>query len=169
MPPSQPKIYILGLGNLARLLAHSLAHPPPQNHHNILPWLIFHRPSLEQEWEDANRSITIVRHGEELRRQGIGRVHLKDLVEKKERIEHLIVATKAHQTVQALRPLRACLGRGSTLLFLQNGIGMFEDVFEGFRGFRYLSVFDPNSNYCLRFPIASLHVTFENLCPSSAT
>jgi 2-dehydropantoate 2-reductase len=45
-------------------------------------------------------------------------------------IDHLIVCVKATQTVNALRPLVCRLARQSSILFLQNGAGMIEDVNE---------------------------------------
>ncbi|KAG4428961.1 hypothetical protein IFR05_015560 [Cadophora sp. M221] len=54
MPPT-PKIHILGLGNLGRLFAHALAtspHAPPIT-------LLFHRSSLQEDWENVGRRIEI--------------------------------------------------------------------------------------------------------------
>ena len=43
-------------------------------------------------------------------------------------INHLIVTTKAHQTVKSLLPLKHRLSRDSTIVFLQNGCGTVEEV-----------------------------------------
>ncbi|RHZ49045.1 2-dehydropantoate 2-reductase [Aspergillus thermomutatus] len=43
-------------------------------------------------------------------------------------IQQLIVSVKATQTVAALRPLKHRLSRDSTILFLQNGCGMLDDL-----------------------------------------
>lgn len=48
----------------------------------------------------------------------------------KDTIHHLIVCVKSTQTVTALRPLLPRLTRESSILFLQNGAGMIEDVNE---------------------------------------
>jgi 2-dehydropantoate 2-reductase len=48
----------------------------------------------------------------------------------KNTIHHLIVSVKSTQTVAALRPLVPRLTRESSILFLQNGAGMIEDVNE---------------------------------------
>ena len=48
----------------------------------------------------------------------------EDVGKGKGEIRNLILATKTYGTVDALKPLRERLGKGSTLLFLQNGIGM---------------------------------------------
>ena len=43
-------------------------------------------------------------------------------------IHHLIVTVKAHHTVSALRPFAHRLSSQSTILFLQNGMGMIDEV-----------------------------------------
>ncbi|KAL4799507.1 ketopantoate reductase PanE/ApbA C terminal-domain-containing protein [Aspergillus venezuelensis] len=43
-------------------------------------------------------------------------------------INHLIVTVKSTQTVRALRPLKPRLTQSSTILFLQNGCGMVDEV-----------------------------------------
>lgn len=45
-----------------------------------------------------------------------------------EPIRHLIVATKAAQTLPALAPLRTRLGTDTTLIRLQNGLGSLDDL-----------------------------------------
>lgn len=53
-----------------------------------------------------------------------------DSQEKGEPIESLIVATKATRTLQAIRQCRGRLGPNSTIVFLQNGMGLYESVVE---------------------------------------
>ncbi len=43
-------------------------------------------------------------------------------------IHHLVVTVKAHHTVSALRPFAHRLSSKSTILFLQNGMGMIDEV-----------------------------------------
>ncbi|KAF2272765.1 uncharacterized protein EI97DRAFT_504014 [Westerdykella ornata] len=136
-------IHILGLGNLAKLLAHSLR----TNHPQLPITLLFHRESLVKEWDDAGREIEIVRGGVRSRRGGFGvevlptgsssiGPGLRDFRKAADgmsenrvgQIENLIVATKAGATVEAVRTVRARLGRESTVLFLQNGIGTIDQV-----------------------------------------
>lgn len=121
MPPSP--IHVLGIGNLGKLLAHSLR----KRHPDIPITLLFHRPSLVDEWEKAGRSIKITRSGETDSQSGFQIEKISndgDGDGGKGMIENLIVATKTHSTVKALRPLKERLGPSSTMLFLQNGIGM---------------------------------------------
>lgn len=113
---SNAPVHILGIGNLAKLLAHSL-----RKHYPDLPiTLLFHRPSLAEEWDRAGKTIEIVRNGVSDRQKGF--LH-EDVFAGKDSIHQLIVATKTHATVEALRPLQTRLSASSTLLFLQNGIG----------------------------------------------
>src|SRR5690606_33384336 len=45
-------------------------------------------------------------------------------------IEHLIVTTKIHQAHRALEPLKNRLSRESTIAFIQNGMGIIEEINE---------------------------------------
>lgn len=112
-----PPIHILGIGNLGKLLAHSL-----RKQHPTAPiTLLFHRRSLADEWEKAERSIGIERNGVSERVGGFGVEFVED--GNGGGIENLIVATKTYKTVDALRGLGRRVDRRSTLLFTQNGIG----------------------------------------------
>jgi len=112
-----PTIHILGLGNLAKFLAHSL-----RKQHPTLPiTLLFHRTSLTEEWERAGKSIEVVRKGVSDHQSGFD---CEDVGKGTGEIRNLILTTKTYGTVGALKPLRGRLGKGSTLLFVQNGIGM---------------------------------------------
>ncbi|KAH9879855.1 hypothetical protein J1614_001879 [Plenodomus biglobosus] len=113
---AQSPVHILGLGNLGKLLAHSLRKQHPE-----LPiTLLFHRPSLLDEWNRAGKCIEIVRGGNSDRQNGF--TH-EDVSHSGSLIRQLIVATKTHATVRALQSIKERLNSSSTLLFLQNGIG----------------------------------------------
>ncbi|KAF2705852.1 2-dehydropantoate 2-reductase-like protein [Pleomassaria siparia CBS 279.74] len=119
MPP--PPIHILGLGNLGKLLAHSL-----RKYHPELPiTLLFHRPSLAEEWERAGRCIEIVRNGKSDKQGGFAWENVR---KEKSEIKNLLVATKTYGTAQAVTPLKERLGKESTLLFIQNGMGTIDEV-----------------------------------------
>ncbi|KAI8939377.1 hypothetical protein NX059_003160 [Plenodomus lindquistii] len=119
MAPSP--VHIIGLGNLGKLLAHSLRRQHPE-----LPiTLLFHRPSLVEEWKSAGRCIDIVRGGISNRQSDFTYEYVSG---NGSRIQQLIVATKTHATVRALQPIRHRLDASSTLLFLQNGIGTIDEV-----------------------------------------
>jgi 2-dehydropantoate 2-reductase len=121
MPPPQP-IYILGLGNLAKLFAHSLR----KSHPNTPIKLLFHRDSLVDEWQAAGQAIEIVRDGKVDKQHGFDWERLNQLGG--ETIQNLIVATKTYGTVDAMRPLALRLNAESTVLFLQNGMGTMDEV-----------------------------------------
>jgi 2-dehydropantoate 2-reductase len=111
-----PPVHILGLGNLGKLIAHSLRTRYPD-----LPiTLLFHRPASIDAWREAGASIEIVRNGTSNRQNGF----TTELVSSSGAdIHNLVVATKTYTTVDALRPLKHRLQSSSALLFLQNGIG----------------------------------------------
>jgi 2-dehydropantoate 2-reductase len=114
-------IHILGIGNLGKLLAHSLRKYQPETPITLL----FHRASLVQEWKDASQQIDIVRNGVSDQQRGFK----YELISKTHNsIKNLVVATKTYTTVDALRPLENRLDRSSTLLFIQNGIGTIDEV-----------------------------------------
>jgi 2-dehydropantoate 2-reductase len=113
---SRQPIHILGIGNLGKLVAHSLR----KSHPDTPITLLFHRPSLIEEWNKAGQCIEVVRNGVPDRQSDFS----YEVVSKEQStIRNLVVATKAYATVQALKPLRDRLAPLSTLLFLQNGIG----------------------------------------------
>jgi 2-dehydropantoate 2-reductase len=123
-----PPVHILGIGNLGKFLAHSL-----RKYHPTAPiTLLFHRRSLAEEWEQAGQCIGIERNGVMDRVGGFDVEFIDSNVGKTTvsgEIENLIVATKTHKTVEALRSLEGRVGRSSTLLFLQNGIGIILCLF----------------------------------------
>ncbi|PBP20811.1 2-dehydropantoate 2-reductase family protein [Diplocarpon rosae] len=137
-----PPIHILGLGNLGRLFAHALAtqaNAPP-----IV--LLFHRSSMLEEWDAANREIQITTSGmppsplRPLRPcisfcmvstssgYEIEVIGSQDQGTERSPIQNLIVTTKATHTLSALRPLAHRLNTQSTLLLSQNGLGTIPEL-----------------------------------------
>ncbi|KAL9086763.1 MAG: hypothetical protein Q9159_003982 [Coniocarpon cinnabarinum] len=145
-------IYILGTGSIGKFVAHSLMSspaPPPVT-------LLFHKSSYLYDFrKPENRSMLhLTTHGTpnatgpfaselvlpERKPDRHGMTNLLDLTGRRQTekrfpdatsdvvIEHLVITTKAHQTVKSLLPLRHRLTRDSTLLFLQNGCGTVEEV-----------------------------------------
>jgi 2-dehydropantoate 2-reductase len=115
-------VHILGIGNLGKFVAHSLRKTHPE-----LPiTLLFHRSTLLDEWNQAGRQIEIVTNGVSDKREGFKYEILGAEgkgSERGEAIENLIVSTKTHRTVEAMTPLHERLGKESTVVFCQNGIG----------------------------------------------
>lgn len=114
------EIYILGLGNLGKYVAHGLAQVSPRPSITLL----FHRASQSTDWETSDRSIECTRNGLSVKSTGYNTVPLWEGASLASgSIKNLIVATKAYHTSAALRPLQHCLGNDSNVLFLQNGMG----------------------------------------------
>jgi hypothetical protein len=113
------RIHILGLGNLAKLFAHTIkkAHP------STPITLLFHRESQIGEWDQSNRSIEIGSNdGTKDRTDGYD-IELVGDAQAEGAIRNLILATKTYGTANALMPLKKRLGSSTTILFLQNGMG----------------------------------------------
>ncbi|OCL13482.1 2-dehydropantoate 2-reductase [Glonium stellatum] len=120
-------IYILGVGSIGKLFAHSLAKSssaPPVT-------LLLHRPELAVDCDKAGGCIEVVKNGSADKQCGF---QTEVILQKggdtstHEIITNLIVVTKAQATVPALQPLKHRLTNESTILFLQNGLGVTEEV-----------------------------------------
>lgn len=116
------RVFILGIGNIGRLFAHSLAKkpsPPPIT-------LLLHKPTLVRQWEEFGECIEIMRNGSsdkqyafdtELLARDDGSVLSGGL------IRNIIVGTKAIYTTAAISRIKHRLNGQSTILFTQNGMG----------------------------------------------
>lgn len=118
------RVYILGIGNIGKLFAHSLAKkasPPPIT-------LLLHRPGLVREWEEGGKCIEIVRGGVSDRLYAFSTELLAtpddSSVFSGGLIRNVIVGTKAMHTTAAISRIKHRLNEQSTILFTQNGIGM---------------------------------------------
>ncbi|MCJ1235974.1 hypothetical protein MMC14_003950 [Varicellaria rhodocarpa] len=125
-------IHILGPGNVGKFLAHSLAGiPKPPN-----ITMLIHRHSMLALWNKMGRTINLLRDGAADIRSGyqaelaILPSEIMDPVEHHRYgpIRNLIVSAKAHSTVKALSTVASRLTRESTILFLQNGMGVLDEV-----------------------------------------
>lgn len=125
------RIHVLGVGNIGLLFAHSLGKlhdPPPIT-------LLLHRANLACEWEESGRTVEVITHGRSERDgdfdvQVIKATEDESMLENKDIIENLILATKTINTVAALSAIKDRLTRSSTILFAQNGMGTVEEVNE---------------------------------------
>ena len=156
-PTEDPTIYILGTGSVGKFLAHSIQsapNPPPItllfHRPTYLRDLRNRKCHLRVTSQLASPHTTETRgpFDAELilpyRRPDTGTasqlplISTEDAREKYARflgddnqlIYHLVVCVKAHQTISALEAVKHRLGRHSTLLFLQNGMGTVEQVQE---------------------------------------
>lgn len=124
--PDAPRIHILGAGNLGQYLARGLRKQNPQ-----LPvTLLFHRAGLLEDWKAAGEEIECVADGAVDRTGGIDVELLGGGEGEAAPIRHLIVACKTYMAVSALRQVQGRLDAKSTIVFLQNGMGMCPVVIE---------------------------------------
>ncbi|MCJ1248618.1 hypothetical protein MMC30_005836 [Trapelia coarctata] len=127
------RIYMLGLGKVGKFVAHSLAGIP--NRPPIT--LLFHNQSLFRIWDRHGRAMELQQHGTSEKREGFD-VSLAESAEHEaqlgreegETIYNLIVSVKGHATVAALSTITHRLTSESTILFLQNGMGIIQEVNE---------------------------------------
>ena len=119
MASTSKTIHILGLGNLGQLTAHCLVASKSTS-----VVLLLHRIEQVKRWEEAGQCIKVETNGLS-NTQGNFQYEktFEPISEQAGQIHNLIVATKTHATIEALRPLRTRLNRDSTILFLQNGMG----------------------------------------------
>ncbi|KAF3936904.1 hypothetical protein ABW19_dt0206628 [Dactylella cylindrospora] len=127
---SLPRIFVLGCGNIGCLVAHSLRslrNPPPVT-------LLLHRQETRYFFQKQGHAIRVERDGIATLVRGFDheltdRSYLSSLgVFRPEPIRSLIVATKAHYTVTALRSVHDRLNKDSTIVLLQNGMGVVEEI-----------------------------------------
>ncbi|KZF20511.1 2-dehydropantoate 2-reductase, partial [Xylona heveae TC161] len=137
-------IYILGPGNIGSFLAHSLRSvpaPPPVT-------LLFHRPKFVTQWKKANETISLRTDGIIEHCKGVegrlirsangspstahgnqeSRASNESNLGADDPIYNLVVTVKASNTVAALNRVKHRLRPESTILFLQNGMGVLDDV-----------------------------------------
>jgi 2-dehydropantoate 2-reductase len=133
-----PSVHVLGLGSVGNFIAHALADVPNQ----APVTLLLHRSSLMDGYiRNGNQLQLKTRQGEIIARSGYAFEMLHEdkwyrtshgLEAPREAtsasIDDLVVCVKSYQTVAALRPLVHRLSPKSSIMFLQNGAGMIEDV-----------------------------------------
>ena len=133
------RIYMIGgVGSVGKLLSHSLRSlqdPPPITH-------LLHTYGLVQQWEASEKVITLQKDGKEAKSSGY-EVELMaeynkpegtggdgDHAISNEPIKNLLVITKAAYTVPNLIRIAHRLNADSTVCFLQNGMGIVDEVNE---------------------------------------
>jgi len=120
---AKPPIYVLGLGNLGKLFAHSLATLP-----NPAPiTFLTHRPGLPYAFSQSGSTIELITNGNSSKASGFTIEVVKDSSSSPP-ISHLIVSTKAMATARALAEIKDRLTADSTVLFTQNGMGALDEV-----------------------------------------
>ena len=124
------RIYILGVGGLGKLIACSLAeipNPPPIT-------LLFHRIETLAAWHKSDKSIELIKNRVSDIRTGFEVETSNYTIEpgkaNRSVIQNLIVCTKANFTATALAGIKHRLSPESTIVLLQNGMGMVEELNE---------------------------------------
>lgn len=129
------RIYMIGgVGSVGKLVAHglrSLDDPPPITH-------LVHTEQLVKQWHGSRKVITLAKDGQEVESSGYdmevmpeykqGQQH--DNIRDQTTIHSLLVITKAAFTVPNLIRVAHRLTAESTVCFLQNGMGIVEEVDE---------------------------------------
>jgi 2-dehydropantoate 2-reductase len=136
-----PRIHVYGVGNIGKLIAHSLRaanNPPPVT-------LLFHRQYLLNQWNHSDRSIVLESDGHRVPRTGFDadraitstRSHATRLdphdnhpldADDQEPIDNLILTAKAPFTLSALDAVKHRLRPHSTICLLQNGMGVIDEL-----------------------------------------
>ncbi len=135
LPLRTQKIHILGLQTPGKFLAFALAGAAKGPEVVLLT----PRRKLLEIWKQEGESITLTRHGRSETRHGLALevvlpVDHASLTEdpsrlsEEEPISQLIVNTTSGGTVPMLQSVRHRLDRQSTILFMQNSMGLMEEV-----------------------------------------
>lgn len=148
---SNMRFYVLGLGPIGCLLAHNLRSVLPRAH----PITLIYK-SARQAWTPKNAAATItienqgvrqstdgydievfdkysgtgggIRFNSQLSREESAAFTPSDEDLRIEPIEAIFISTKAHSTAAALSHLAPRLTSRSTIVLLQNGMGIYEDL-----------------------------------------
>jgi 2-dehydropantoate 2-reductase len=135
-----PEIHVLGIGNIGKVLAHGLSKSACSPGITLL----FHRPTLLNEWAEEGCRIEVVTRDipdqstgykiqlvQKSSHQNVGLVpdKLLHMVDHDDGIiKNLIIGTKNNKTVAAIKSVKHRLNSDSTILFTQNGIGIVDEV-----------------------------------------
>ncbi|KXS98367.1 hypothetical protein AC578_4698 [Pseudocercospora eumusae] len=121
------RIYILGVGNVGKLLAHAIKTlPEPPN-----VTLLMHSKALLEAWEAGGKSVVVQSQ------DGIecSTGYDVELVQPDSHtsstwtpIRYLFVATKTFATSSALESIRSRISSETRIYFFQNGIGTVDEV-----------------------------------------
>ncbi|KAJ5114688.1 Ketopantoate reductase ApbA/PanE [Penicillium alfredii] len=153
-PRLSGRVHILGMGNVGTFVAHSLAarqSPPPIT-------LLLHKPEFYEEFRKKKECLVVNTNGLDDIKSGFdvnvldngvwysppssrdmtdraaseqGPAELQETAqaqEDEEPIECLIVCTKANVTQAAVRTVSHRLTPNSTVLLIQNGMGVFDEI-----------------------------------------
>ncbi len=122
------RIHVLGTGNIGRFVAHALAGIGDSSPITLLS----NRKDIIQQWDEEGRILELIVGNASCPRSGIDVSHVAMLGSRTDESEHiidkLIVTVEASATVSILLAIKERLLPSSTICFLQNGMGIMEDV-----------------------------------------
>ncbi|TFK77387.1 2-dehydropantoate 2-reductase [Pluteus cervinus] len=130
------RFHVLGLGSIGSLFAHQLRRVLPPTHSITL----IHKTKQQARDAALKGSICVENQGlvstaSGFRSEVFEAPYLRpnpstsqDEAQQPETISSLIVTTKAHQTVPAIQRLLPRLSQDSTIVLLQNGMGIYEQL-----------------------------------------
>lgn len=170
---SDKRIYVLGVGNLGRLFALSLAQArdkPPIT-------LVVHRKELLEQWVEC-QGIEILRNDKIQRNKDfdiewwtetepdVGPIRE---VAEGDKLKNLIITTKASAALPQVDRVRGYLDRNSTVLFAQNGMSkLWPPHGSSYVSHRYHSSHEPNYLACVTTHGVTSQGTFRSLHASQA-
>ncbi|KAJ7492473.1 ketopantoate reductase-like protein [Mycena latifolia] len=114
------RFHVLGLGPLGSLVAHHLRRAVPPAH----PITLLH--TREKERRHAPSALHVEADGETTTSSDF--IHETFDQDSHERIESLFVTTRAASTLPALRRLAPRLSPDSTIVLIQNGLGVYDQL-----------------------------------------
>ncbi|KAF5978034.1 2-dehydropantoate 2-reductase [Fusarium bulbicola] len=170
---SDQRICVLGVGNLGRLFASSLAQAPDRPPIT----LVVHRKELLEQWIESD-GIEILRQGKLEKNKDFdiewwtenepdfGPVRE---VADGEKLKNLIVLTKASAALPQVDRVRGYLDRNSTVLFAQNGMSkLWPPHGSLYVSHRYHSSHEPNFLACVTTHGVTSQGTFKSFHASQA-
>ncbi|PPR02702.1 hypothetical protein CVT26_009806 [Gymnopilus dilepis] len=119
-------LHVLGLGSIGCLVAHNLRQILPASHTISL----IHKSNRERNIFLQRGSITLERAGVLTPSTGeyLHEVFHSPKAESNAPIQSVIVALKAQYTIDAIKQLAPRIGPNSTIVLLQNGMGIYEEL-----------------------------------------
>lgn len=145
MGTTSERIYILGVGNVGKFIAHGIRKSFPQAPITLL----FHRPDLATEWNASSRKIRCTPCISAPLPQSVKENIIPSLYDAygfeteilrrpspqydssfvaDAPISNLVVTTKTYATTDALSLVKHRLGAFSHILLIQNGMGVIEEI-----------------------------------------
>ncbi|KAF4439802.1 2-dehydropantoate 2-reductase [Fusarium austroafricanum] len=170
---SDKRIYVLGVGNLGRLFASSLAQAPDRPPIT----LVVHRKELLERWIESE-GIEILRQGKLEKNKDFDIEWWTETepdfgpvreVAEGEKLKNLIILTKASAALPQGDRVRGYLDRNSTVLFAQNGMSkLWPPHGPLYTSHRYHSSHEPNFLACVTTHGVTSQGTFKSLHASQA-